>query len=133
MKRKRESYEASFKLKVIAYAEDFNNCAAEREFGVNEKLVRDWRKKKAILMTAPKTQKKRRTYLPLYDDLEKDMLAWISDLRQNGYIVTRNAIRLKALNLAQDKKYGIENGVFKASAGWCSRFMERNGLTISEC
>ena len=39
-KRKRNSYDSAFKLKVIEYAENHNNCAAEREFGVTEKMVR---------------------------------------------------------------------------------------------
>jgi transposase-like protein len=40
-KRKRLSYDASFKLRVIEFAESESNAAAEREFGVSEKLVRD--------------------------------------------------------------------------------------------
>lgn len=45
-KRKRMSYDVSFKLKVVEFAEKKSNCAAEREFGVTEKMVRDWRNKK---------------------------------------------------------------------------------------
>ena len=49
-----KSYDAAFKLKVTAYAEEHGNRAAGREFCINESMVRSWRKqkderKKAIL------------------------------------------------------------------------------------
>ena len=37
-------YSAKFKLQVVKFAQESNNCAAGREFCVNEKFVRDWRK-----------------------------------------------------------------------------------------
>ena len=49
----RKSYEANFKLKVVSYAEEFGNRSAEREYGVSEKVVRDWRKKKDDLNDMP--------------------------------------------------------------------------------
>ena len=42
---KRMKYSAGFKLQVALAAKESNNCAAASQFGVNEKLVRDWRKK----------------------------------------------------------------------------------------
>ena len=42
--RKKNKYTAEFKLKVVQYAHLSNNCAAAREYGVSEKLVRDWKK-----------------------------------------------------------------------------------------
>ena len=39
-------YSASFKLQVVKFASDnSNNSAASRKFGMDEKLVRDWRRK----------------------------------------------------------------------------------------
>ena len=39
-------YSASFKLQVVKFASDnSNNSAASRKFGIDEKLVRDWRTK----------------------------------------------------------------------------------------
>ena len=49
MASKRASYTAAFKLKVIETAEKCGSRAAGREYSVNEKLVRDWKKKKADL------------------------------------------------------------------------------------
>ena len=37
--RKRHSYTARYKLTVVEFAEKTNNCAAQRKFGVSEKLV----------------------------------------------------------------------------------------------
>jgi len=59
MPGKRNKYTAQFKLAVITYAENSNNSAAGREYGVSEKLVRDWRKVSTRLFgsaaTCPKT------------------------------------------------------------------------------
>ena len=39
-------YSASFKLQVVKFVSDnSNNSAASRKFGIDEKLVRDWRRK----------------------------------------------------------------------------------------
>ncbi|KAG7172018.1 Pogo transposable element-like 60 [Homarus americanus] len=53
---KRRRYEACFKLKVIAYAQSHNNCAASREYGVTEKMVRDWRSKEHLLRSMPRNK-----------------------------------------------------------------------------
>ena len=39
MKRKRNAYDVAFKLKVVKFAKSHSNRAAEREFGVTEKMV----------------------------------------------------------------------------------------------
>jgi hypothetical protein len=39
-------YEDNFKLMVIKHAEETNNCAAARKFGVTELNVQHWRKQK---------------------------------------------------------------------------------------
>ena len=43
---KRISYTVRFKLKVVELAEATSNRNAGKELGINEKLVRDWRKRK---------------------------------------------------------------------------------------
>jgi transposase-like protein len=40
------SYNANFKFMVIKHAEETNNCATARKFGVAEPNVRRWRKQK---------------------------------------------------------------------------------------
>ena len=56
-KRKRLSYDASFKLKIIGFAEENGNRAAESKFTVSKKLVRDWCKSKESLLTLSKMKK----------------------------------------------------------------------------
>lgn len=132
-KQKRSSYEAGFKLKVVSRAEESNNSIASREFCVSEKLVRDWRKMKADLEKIPKDKKARRGLTTSYGALETELHKWVMECRQNGYCVTRMGIRLRALQMAKDDKLkapGIEN--FVASAGWCTRFMNRFGLCLRQ-
>jgi transposase-like protein len=49
------SYDANFKLMVIKHAEETNNCATARKFGVAEPNVRRWRKQKELLKEANST------------------------------------------------------------------------------
>jgi hypothetical protein len=49
MGKKHNSYTASYKLKVISFAEQFGNRAAQSEFGILESNVRYWRKQKELL------------------------------------------------------------------------------------
>ena len=56
-KKKHTSYTMQFKLYVINFAKENSNQAAEVQFSVSEKLVRDWCKSKASLEELPKTKK----------------------------------------------------------------------------
>ena len=50
-------YSASFKLQVVKFASDnSNNSAASQKFGMDEKLVRDWRRKIDNIKSLPKTK-----------------------------------------------------------------------------
>ncbi|XP_068112898.1 uncharacterized protein [Hyperolius riggenbachi] len=132
-KRRRMSYDAGFKLKVVSRAEETNNCTASREFNICEKQVRDWRKHKDELQRMPKSKKALRGIRTVYGALETDLNSWVLECRQNGYSVTRMGIRLRALQMAKDDKYktqGIEK--FAASGGWCTRFMNRYSLCLRQ-
>jgi len=50
---KRQSYTLSDKLRIIQFAEQNGNRAAEREFGVSESNVRLWQKSKENLEKMP--------------------------------------------------------------------------------
>ena len=89
MKRKRNAYDIAFKLKVVEFAKSNSNRAAEREFGVTEKMVRDWRNKEnKILTIETQSLKKIRMVLSPYDDLEEKLTEWVLDLHDNGLMVT---------------------------------------------
>jgi hypothetical protein len=48
MGKKNNSCTSSYKLKVISFAEQFGNRAAQRELGILECNVRYWRKQKEL-------------------------------------------------------------------------------------
>jgi hypothetical protein len=121
------------KLKVIDFAEKHNNCATEREFGVKEKMVREWRKKKSELSESHKSAKgMRSTFTVPYHAMESELNDWVLKCRSDGLIVTTTAIRLRALQLSKDPKFGIINLGFKASTGWCHRFMKRCSSSLRQ-
>ncbi|KAG7161855.1 Pogo transposable element-like 61, partial [Homarus americanus] len=103
---KRRRYEACFKLKVIAYAQSHNNCAASREYGVTEKMVRDWRSKEHLLRSMPRNKCAMRRGTAHWPILEKHAVDMVHEQRQNGYIVSRNMILIKSF-----KKCGISNSM----------------------
>ena len=121
-------YTAQFKLRVVQFAEKSSNSKAGREFGVNEKLVHDWRRNVDKLQSMPRKKcadHRKKCYWPA---LEDEVAKWVTKQRQDGYIVTRNLIRLHAQVLAQ--KRNVAN--FSGTNSWCTRFMKRHGLAIRQ-
>lgn len=123
---KRMKYSAKYKLLVIKFAEETNNCAAARKYNVNEKLVRDWRKNADKLSQMPKSKCADRGKTCQWPELENELVTWIEDQRKSGYIVTRNMIRLRALSIA--KNMNIVD--FKGTVNWVSRFLKRHDLVL---
>jgi transposase-like protein len=131
--QRRTAYEAGFKLKVVACALETNNSVAARQFSVNEKQVRMWRKNQASLELMPKRKKAARGLSVAFPQLEQELNQWILTLRQNGFIVSRTMIRIRALNLMKEPAFQpLKPKAFVASAGWCTRFMNRNGLCLRQ-
>ena len=129
---KRQSYTVSDKLRIIQFAEQNGNRAAEREFGVSESNVRLWRKSKENLEKMPRLKRVNRGKKAAWLELEIDLLAWITEKRNNGIAILPSLVRLKALDLAKDEKYNIPEGHFKAGNHWCQRFMKRNNLSLRQ-
>lgn len=128
--RKRRAYDNAFKLRVIEFAERISNCAAERQFGVTEKLVRDWRKSKNVILRRPKTCKRNIAKLSQIEKLEEDLLSWFLHYQLKGSAICSNAVRLKAKALAADPKYEIDTSLFSFGNSWCSRFVKTHGLSF---
>ncbi|XP_034618018.1 pogo transposable element with KRAB domain [Trachemys scripta elegans] len=81
----------------------------------------------------PRSKKKCPTRCASFPELEKDLNNWVVECRQNGHIVTRTGIRLRALQMSKDDKYkSVKPSMFVASAGWCTRFMNRHGLCLCQ-
>ena len=87
---KRSKYPAKFKLKVIEFTEKSNNVAAGREYGVSEKLVRDWRRDAEKIKTMPKNKSANCGKSCQWPELEKQLTQWKEDQRKSGFVVTRN-------------------------------------------
>ena len=129
---KRASYTAGFKLKVVETAEKCGNRAAGREHSVNEKLVRDWRKKKAELKALPRFKRSLRVGAkPHWAELESKVTEWVLDKHMNGIGLSGTMIRLKAKLIAQEMPpEEVED--FTVSTSWLYRFMKRQKTKIAQ-
>ncbi len=125
-KRKRCSYDARFKLKVIQAAEATSNRWAAGKFDISEKTIRDWRKKKSELEALPMTMKARRGPMQGALPVLEELRCWIEGQKKMAMTVSRGQICMKARSIAE--KMGDSS--FKASAGWCTRFLKRHGRVI---
>ena len=110
-----------------------NNCEAARRFSVSEKLIRD--RKQAHTSgkwdgVSRETRAIGRGATARFPDLERELLAWIHQSRQEGKAVILVGIRSKALELAKESRFNIPEDSFKASAMWCSRFLKRHDLSL---
>lgn len=123
------SYKAGFKLKAVDYALEHGNRAAGRHFGVEEVRVRYWRKQHDKLRA---TNRERRAFrgpkTGKFPRVEEEVLQYVRDLRKEGCVVSHEMIRTHARACA--RKHGIPSTAFKASNGWTTRFMRRNGLCL---
>lgn len=122
----RKSYMASFKIKVIDFAKENGNRAAERLFYVSEKLVRDWRKKENELRSTKKSKMANRGCKPRWPILEEKLRSWVIEQRAGGHGLSTIQVRLKGQALAKEME--IED--FCGGPIWCFRFMRRNQLSI---
>ena len=78
------------------------------------------------LKKMPKSKKALRTCAASHPALERQELTWVYQRRASGIGVSTKDIRLKALQFARE----IGGLQFKASVGWCERFMRRNLLSV---
>ena len=91
---KKRSYDAAFKLIVIEFAEQNTNRSAAREYGVDAKRVREWKKQKDQLGSLSSKIRRlegggRKITLP---DMEEELVAWIESLRAQNLRVTRSNV-----------------------------------------
>lgn len=128
-KGSRAYHDANFKLIVVRYAEENNNSAASRHFGISEANVRRWRSSKERLRNANSTRKafsgpkKGR-----FGDIDKIVVEFVREKRNEGVAITTEIIKMKAREVASS--LNIPRTLFKASTGWCVRMMRRSGLAL---
>uniref|UniRef100_R4GBS2 HTH CENPB-type domain-containing protein n=1 Tax=Anolis carolinensis TaxID=28377 RepID=R4GBS2_ANOCA len=130
-KKRRVSYEARFKQKVILYAEAHGNRQAARQFNIPESNVRLWRQHKLALFSTTVARKKfTGPQKGRHPDVDQEVLKFIWERRNNGLPVTSDSIRNKASEVAA--ALSIPRQVFKASRGWVDRFMKRMGVSLRQ-
>lgn len=113
---------AGFKLKAVGYAMEDGNRAAGRHFGIEVRVHYWWKQEDKLCamnwerraFRGPKTGK--------FPGVEEEVLEYVWDLRKEGCVISHAQ--------ATDKKHGIAPITFKASNGWTTRFMRRNGLCL---
>lgn len=128
MSSKRIHYNAAFKRKVIVYAEEHGNRAAGRKFDINEVNIRRWRNNRNALFSCKATTKCfRGPKKGRYPEIDEAVLQFVVEGRAKGLPITREKIQFKALE--SFKTLGMD-GNFKATRGWCERFMRRVGLSL---
>ncbi|KAM7309619.1 tigger transposable element-derived protein 6-like [Ixodes scapularis] len=125
----RRQYSAAFKRKVISAAETIGNCAAERQFDVNERSIRGWRNQKEALFACSGQRKS----FPepkngAFPEVERELTVFVRKQRAAHLAVNIELLQAKAREIARDK--GIQRADFKASKHWVSRFMRRAGFSL---
>ena len=125
----RMSFSNKFKLKAVEIAQQIGNRAAAKQLRISETNVRRWRQEVVAISQAPKNKccTKARTGAK-FPQIDKQVCTFIDQKRNDGLGVSRSLIRLEALRIA--RQLGISETEFKASPGWCTRFMNRNGYSI---
>ncbi|KAG0428089.1 hypothetical protein HPB47_024887 [Ixodes persulcatus] len=99
---RRMSYTTGFKRRVILFAESSNNCAAQRKFDANEKLVRGWRKQRDNLFACSGQRRAfRGPTTGRHDALEKELRLHVKEKHAKGLQVSCEDIQTKARELAQ--------------------------------
>ncbi|KAH7958680.1 hypothetical protein HPB49_004289 [Dermacentor silvarum] len=104
------------------------STASEKLYDVDEKRVRYWIKQKDALAATNRSQKAFRGKKCKYPELEGELVKFVIDIRIDGYAVSTDMVRVKALNIARHME--IPQAEFKASRGWATRFLNRNQLSI---
>lgn len=122
------SYTAGYKLKVVEFALEHGKRAAGRKFDVDEKCVRRWCAQKEALENTNSKKRAFRGKPCKFPELEEELFRYVTEVRNDGYALTTDMLRVKALALARAKN--IPAGTFKASAGWVRRFLKRKDLSF---
>ncbi|XP_062604991.1 serine-rich adhesin for platelets-like isoform X1 [Saccostrea cucullata] len=122
----RRSFTSQFKLEVVNYAIQTNNMAAQRRYGVGEKLVRYWRKQKTNLENSKKNLKKLKPGRSDWPDLDALLRSWSFEQIEWGNVLSVEIIRQKAIEFAEMLK--IDD--FSGCVTWVARFLKRNKISL---
>ncbi|KAL8571450.1 hypothetical protein ACOMHN_009382 [Nucella lapillus] len=125
----RQSYTVEFKLATLDYLEHFangNGSQTAEEFGIDRKMIREWRTNRDSLIQHDRgTEKKkrklhRRRYI-LSQEVDQAVLDYLNNERAEGRVVRNKDLQRKAMELAGAQQL---QG-FRASPMWVKRWKKR--------
>jgi transposase-like protein len=124
----RRPYEAKLKRKVILFAEEYGNRAAQRHYGINESVVRGWRKERDYIFSCNPTAKRAGGFREgRFPQIEKAVIKSMKEKFRKGEEVTEQYIRTIAREVADS--LGIDENEFKCSHGWYKKVIRRNKMS----
>lgn len=129
---KRRSYDADFKLEVVAYAARTSKNEASRRYMVDRKRIQDWTKQKDALQASLHTGVRRKRLegggrKAQHPVIEEQLADWVRSRWAEKETVTREMIKREARRLHQESS-GVDP--FSASEGWLCRFMQRHEISL---
>lgn len=84
----------------IAYIKQNGTRAASQNFYVDDKCVRQWCDQKEELAAINKTRKALHSKPCEFPKLEKELMKYVTDIRKDGYALSTEMLRAKALAIA---------------------------------
>ena len=134
--KKRASYPANFKLKVIQFAKKHGNKVAARKFESPPTawMIELWRKQEKKISQLPRTKRTARGKPAIWPNLEKALKHWVQSQRISGLSVSTKMIMDQGRRITREmmerSDKGEETANFKDTPNWCFLFMKRNGLSL---
>ena len=124
-KRKQRTRTNAFKLTLVACAEKIGNRATGKKYGVAEKQIRFWRKRKDELARHLKSNRLPGAGRPAHwPELEKRLFEWTRKQEAAQKTVTFKGLKCEAMHLAKE----LELVNFKCSEMWMRRFRARYSI-----
>ena len=105
--KRRNAYDAAFKLKAVNLAVKEGNRAAARGLGINESMVRRWKRQREELSQCKKSKKAFRGNKSRWPELEDFLEDWVNTQRADGRGVSTVQIRLKAKTVTTEMRWTI--------------------------
>ncbi len=121
-KQERHRYKNEFKLTVVECAEEIGNRPAEKKYGINESLIRRWRKRKEGLKDfLEKKQVAGSSRKRVWPELDCMLMAWLQKQQEDGNMVCLSDVQAEAIRLA--KLMNIQR--CKGGMTWVERFVQQ--------